>query len=103
MDKFQKMARLEQDVNYPNLDDWNESFWKHDYLVHVTAQGTLFAVNADHEQDAIDYVIDYCQEHFPGLVMTREEQEKEEFLEDYLQGGNEGLYLNTMHICIEQI
>ena len=101
MDKFKRVASIEGQVYFPNMDDWTESFWKHDYLILVTSQGIPFAVNADHEQDAIDYIIDYCTEHLPGLIMSREEEAEEEFLEDYIQGGNEGLYFNTFNIHIE--
>lgn len=103
MDKFKHLANLEQEVNYPNLDDWKESFWKHNYLIHLTAQNILFAVNANHEQEAIDYIIDYCEKHFPGLLLTHEEADEEAFLDEYICGGNHGRYLNTEHIRIEPL
>ena len=90
-----------QTIHYPNKDDWQERFWQNRYKVWLTAQGILFHVNADHEQDAIDYVIDYCEEHLPGLLMTREEEQEEEYLDDYISGGNHGVYLNTYNVRIE--
>ena len=84
-----------------NKDDYEENFWNHNYKITVTAQGLEFIVNANNEQDAIDYLIDYCQEHHPGLLMTHEETFEEEFIDDYICGGNEGLYLNTYNIHIE--
>lgn len=90
-------------IHYPNKDDFDEKFWKHNYKVLLTAQGIEYHVNAANEQDALDFVIDYCEEHHPGLLMTREEQEEEEYLEDYICGGNHGLYLNTHHVFIEEL
>lgn len=87
---------------YPNKEDWDANFWKHNYQVSVGAYGATFLVNADCEGDALDYVIDYCVENLPGLVMSREEEEEEEYLEDYIQGGNEGRYLNDINVIIEQ-
>jgi len=90
-------------MNYPNKDDYEDNFWNNNYRVTLTMQGIEFLVNADNKQDAIDYVIDYCQDNIPGLLMTIEEQEQEEYLEDYISGGNEGLYLNTYNINIVEI
>lgn len=126
MNKFKRIANVEDQVHFPNIDDWNESFWKHDYLILVTAQGVIFAVNADNEQDAIDYIIDYCEEYLPGLIMDEEqmndlindklermqkemtieefkerEDEKYEYLDEYICGGNHSKYLNTHNVHIE--
>lgn len=88
---------------YPNKDDFDAHFWKHDYRVLVSSQGIEFIVNADCEQDAIDYVIDYCEKHSSGLIMSRDDEEKEEYLDDYISGGNHGRYLNTTNVHIERI
>jgi hypothetical protein len=90
-------------IHYPNKNDYDEHFWKHNYMVLLTSQGIEFIVNADHEGDAIDYVIDYCEENLPGLIMSREEEEEEEYLEEYICGGNHGVYLNTYNIRIEEV
>lgn len=102
--KKQELDTSGETVYYPNLSDWQEHFWEHDYLIRLTEHGILFAVNADCEQDAIDYLIDYCEVDLPGLVMSREEEEEEEeFLEEYICGGNHGIYLNTYYINIEEV
>jgi len=85
---------------YVNVDDYKENFWKNDYMILLTAQGIQFIANADNEQDALDYVMDYCMEHCQGLVMTQEEQENEEFIDDYMLAGNESRYFNTFNIRI---
>lgn len=95
-----------ESVIYPNVEDWKESFWKNKYLISIGEIGTQrYAVNADNEQDALDYAIDYIVEHFPGCVMSREEEETEEYLEEYIVGGNEGRYLNFGYheLRIEQL
>jgi hypothetical protein len=95
---------MEKDnVYYPNHDDYKENFWNNNYRVSVTAQGIEFMVNADNEQEALDYVIDYCEEHLPGLIMSRDDEESEEYLDDYVSGGNHGRFLNTFNIHIESI
>lgn len=95
-----------ESVIYPNRDDWEENFWRNKYLISIGAIGTQrYAVNADNEQDALDYAIDYIVEHFPGCVMSQEEIEEEEYLEEYISGGNEGRYLNFGYheLRIEQL
>ena len=90
-------------IHYPNKDDWEQQFWKNNYQVFLTSQGIRFHVNADHEQDALDYVIDYCEKHLPGLLFSREEELEEEYLNEYFCGGNHGRYLNTLNIHIELV
>lgn len=113
-DKFKKVANMEAQVYFPNIEDWNEDFWPNNYLIQVTAQGIPFAVNAEHEQDAIDYIIDYCEEHMPGLLYTHEEAEElrqesitdygdERYIDDYISGGNHCLYLSTHNVHIEKL
>lgn len=101
--KKEDLTTLGETIYYPNLSDWEEHFWEHDYLIRLTEQGIPFAVNADCEQDAIDYIIDYCEENLLGLVMSREEEEEEEFLEEYIFGGDHGIYLNTCYITIKEV
>lgn len=86
-----------------NPIDYNEQFYKHNYLITLTAQGFEFTANADCAGDAMDEVIDYCEDNYPGLLMNREEEDNEEYLEDYVIGGNHGRYLNTMHVKIDKI
>ena len=89
--------------HYANKDDFEYKFWKRFYIIHVTSQDIMFAVNSDNAQDALDWVIDYCEENIPGLLMEREEEEEEEYLEDYYCGGNSGRYLNSYNIRIEEV
>ncbi|MCK5610439.1 hypothetical protein KAR91_51680 [Candidatus Pacearchaeota archaeon] len=95
-----------------NADDIEQNFWGCNYIVYVSAQGISFKVNAQHEQDALDGVIDYCQENCPGLLFTREDEEQlrkesledygdERYADDYISGGNEGLRFSTHNIHIE--
>jgi hypothetical protein len=87
---------------YPNKYDYNNKFWKHNYL--ITIDGIEFTVNADNEQEAFDYLIDFSEEFLPGLIMSNEEEiELEHFLEDYVCGGNHGKYINSYNISINTI
>jgi len=89
----------------PNPDDLAENFWNHNYLVTVTAHGIKFKVNADSEQDALDYVIDYCEDKMPGLVASYQELRDDDYsddeIDDYYCGGNHSLYLTTHNIHID--
>jgi hypothetical protein len=84
-----------QEAYVPNLDDYNNHFWRNNYLIRLTIQGIPFIVNADHEQDALDYVIDFCEEYLPGLIMSQKDQDEEKYIDEYICGGNHCLYLNV--------
>lgn len=87
-------------IHYPNKEDWDSKFWKNNYRISL-GFGSVFMVNADNEQDALDYVIDYCEDNLPGFIMTEKEESEEDYLDDYVSGGNNGKYLNTFNIHIE--
>ncbi len=100
-------AKKIDDVYYPNYDDYKESFWKNNYEVKVTENGITFIVNADNEQEAFDYIIDYCEEKLPGLVSSYDELKEDGYndqeMEDFIQGGNHGLYLTTHYVNLHEI
>jgi hypothetical protein len=83
-----------------------EKFWKHSYRVHLSehdVDGLL--INADNEQDALDYAIDYAESQgWEGLFLDDndiQELENEGFLDEHLSGGNHGRYLSSFNIRIE--
>ena len=88
---------MKDKITIVNQDDYNNRFWKKNYLIRVTYQGIPFIVNADNEQEAIDYLIDYCEEHCPGLVSTYQELIDAGYtdieIDELITGGNHGLYL----------
>ena len=92
---------------YPNRDDWKSNFWNKNYKILVTAQGIEFRVNADCTSDAIDYVIDYSENHLPRLVTSYSELKEDDYtdteIDDYICGGNAGLYLTTHNILVEVV
>lgn len=100
MNKDQKIIELEISPTYPNKEDWDNNFWDHNYLIYLDS--VPFAVNANCEQDALDCIIDYCEENCPGFIMTRDEEKDEKYLEDYICGGNHGVYLNTYNIHVTE-
>ena len=73
-----------------NPDEYNHQFWKHNYVVELGIYGNSFLVNADNETDALDYVMDYCEAHCPGFVMSIEEETGLEYPEEYITAGNHG-------------
>ena len=96
----------DHEINMVNPDDIKESFWNSTYLIWVTAQGILFLVNADCEQDAIDEMIDYIESmKWDGLLLDYNDSDDMEMIEsgDYICGGNHGRYLSTYHIRIESL
>lgn len=86
---------------YVNLDDYDENFWGKNYIINV--EGVNFVANADNFQDAIDFIIDYCEWFLPGLLMTQDEVDEEEFLNDYICGGNHGRYINTPEVHLVKV
>ena len=74
--------------------------------------GGNYEVCADHLQEAIDWIIDYWDDsdiENSGHFMSPDdeaENEKDGFLEDYIQGGNAGHYTNytgfDIHIISEE-
>jgi hypothetical protein len=93
---------------FVNKDDFHCKFWKKNYRVTITAQGIEFIVNADCEQDAIDYIIDYCYENnLNDLVASYndllEDGYNETEIDEFVCGGNWGLYLTTYNVSIEEI
>lgn len=110
-------------VHFPNLDDFREQFWKRNWAIRLSMAGTLFLVNADSMQDAFDYVIDYCSEHLPGLIMDDEHMQELRqdyrrdnpeidyaadewadmgYVDGYICGGNASEYLNTHNISAQE-
>ena len=99
-----KKRVADNSVFYPNPEDWDQKFYSHDYLVGLTAQNIQFKVNAVCEGEALDWVIDCCEEHkWWGLVNDGTKDYTTEELEEYYQGGNHGLYLTTHHVHVTQL
>lgn len=82
-------------------------FWKNCYEVILSEFSEPMVVNADHEQDALDYAIDYAEkEGWEGLFLSLEETEEleaEGFLEDYISGGDHGRYLSSHNVSIRKV
>ena len=95
---------MTQEIYYPNPDDFKEKFWKCNFEIVISRYGFTFHVNADHAQAAIDEVIDYIEaQGWEGLLFSREDEQTEEHLDDYISGGNHSRYLNTYNVTINQI
>jgi hypothetical protein len=92
----------EADPEFVNPGDWACKFWKHNYLITVTAQGTQFFVNAEYEGAALAELVDFCEDRYPGLVSDGADLDEDD-REEYFCGGNYGLYLTTNHIQIKEL
>jgi len=90
-----EMLAMTNKLEVLNIDDWESNFWGKKYVIELDQCGA-YGVCASCEQDAFDILIDYCSEHYPGLIMTDKEQAEEEFIDDYICGGNEGRYLSVI-------
>jgi hypothetical protein len=96
------MPRNHQDYEYANPRDWATKFWKHNYIVTLDG-GIQIAVNADNEGDALDEVIDYCErKRYIGFVASHGDLDPDE-QEEYVSGGNHGLYLTTDYLHIKEV
>lgn len=83
-----------------------EKCWKHSYRVHLhefDVDGLL--VNADCEQDALDYAVDHVETSSPGLFMTPEERDEADTRgEEYITAGNHYLALSSSeHVRIDRL
>ena len=84
-----------------------EKFWKHSYRVHLhefDTEGLL--VNADCEQDALDYAVDHAERMgWEGCFCSEEELEEmtEAERDDTITVGNHGKTLSSHSVAIEQL
>lgn len=104
MNKQEQIAKATK-VNPDDFDWEGGPFWKHIYLIELTRFGFPYLVNADYDAAAIDFLIDYLEENEPGLLFSREEEEglAEDYLDEYVSGGNNCRYINTEHIRIREV
>lgn len=94
------------DIDYVCVNE-DEKFWKHYYLVSFdnhTGWDSAICVNADNEQDALDYAADYAEsKHWVGYFLDYElEKEYAEFNE-VMYLGNHGLPIHITDLNIMQI
>lgn len=89
------------DIIYPNKIDFDDHFWDHDYEICIHPD-FKFHINANDLQDAIDFLIDYLEENLPGLLFTLDEEKDEEYLDEYINGGNHSRYINTHYITFRR-
>lgn len=91
-------------MNYVNEDT---KFWNHSYEVYLSEFSGPILVNADNEQDALDYAIDYAESQgWVGLFLDQSdiiELENEGFLDEHISGGNHGLYLSSHNWSIKKL
>jgi hypothetical protein len=87
-------------------DNEEEKFWKHSYKVSLSEFDNGFTINADNEQDALDYAIDLAEEKgWVGLFLDQNDivDMTEQELGEHTSGGNHGLYLSSMNWRIDQL
>ena len=88
--------RPDFDPEYPDGWDYENEpvkFWKYSYHVYLNEFDTDgMYINADNEQDALDYAIDIAEEKgWMGLFI---EDPTEQDYEEQISGGNHGLVLS---------
>jgi len=93
------------DFHFINEDSTLEfnHFWSHLYLIRLGRFGNQYLISANCEQDAIDFLIDFLEEVDSGFLMSEEDVTEEDFLDDYICGGNHSRYLNTHNIRIDRV
>jgi hypothetical protein len=93
-----KGYELKADVVNPDdlfgTEDSRGPFWKDTYLLQMI--GGNYVINADNDQEAIDYFIDWSEKNTPGYLFSPEEEAEleDDEREDYITGGNAGRMLN---------
>lgn len=112
-------------IEFANANDYfwegeygSPGFWARRYLVTLSELGPTLIVNADNEQDAIDFAIDYAEDQgWEGLFLQEEEileliQEADDgfggydpalYLNEHPYGGNNGRYLSSHNIFIQEV
>lgn len=83
---------------YVNPDDINDGFWN--YNITITIENKKFIVNANHVQDALDYIVDYCEEYLPGLLIDPDDEDDQR---DMIIAGNHSRFLSVESIHLENI
>jgi hypothetical protein len=82
-------------------------FWNHSYSVTLSEFSDPLIINADNDQDALDYAIDYAEEkNWMGLFLDDSdiaELENDGFLDEHISGGNHGLYLSSLNVDITML
>jgi len=85
--------------NIINIDD--KSYTSNVFHVQIGVHRSIDAiVFADHEQEALDIIIDYYESKkagYQGFFFTEQELVEEENLDDYISGGNYGTHLTFTH------
>lgn len=83
----------------PENEDWCKTAWL--VFSNEFCQGCIIWESC--EQDAIDTLIDYCEKKgYKGLVSSLDELEEGEE-EEYICGGNHGLYLTSNNVYISKL
>jgi hypothetical protein len=76
-------------------------FWGHSYEVILSEFSDEIYVNADNEQEALDYAIDYAEEQgWMGLFI---DEPTEEDYETQIVGGNHSLVCSSDNVFITRI
>jgi hypothetical protein len=113
-------------IEFANANDYfweNRSgppgFWDHRYLVTLSEFGPTLMVNADNEQDALDFAIDCAEEQgWEGLFLDDLDIQElinravndgysddliYTYLDEYPSGGNHCRYLSSYNIFIKEV
>lgn len=89
---------------YVNPDDINDGFW--DYNITLVVENVRFIVNANNLSDALDYVVDYCEENLinPGLLVDPDDEDEcMEHPSDYMVAGNHSRMIRGDSIIMEDM
>ena len=78
---------------------------KYNYLIKVVDRNMEFQISANHEQDALDYVVNYISIEYPDVIMTLDQEDEmraQGILEEYASGGDNRKYLATKNVIIKK-
>jgi hypothetical protein len=87
---------------YPNKQAVKDGEYGFNYLIEVGVEGPRFLVNANDPHQAADIVADYCAEHMPEKLLTRDEEaqaRKAGMIDHYMQAGEGEWYFASMNIA----
>jgi hypothetical protein len=114
--RYNETSTVEAQVIKPNLSRFgqfpevevvnpDEGIWSNHYLIAIDYFKVYYVI-ADCEQDALDILIDYCEErNYQGYFYTDEDLEEmtQEEQDDLLIAGNHCRYISNDVLIIEQL
>jgi hypothetical protein len=107
---YEIIQETEQIIYTVNPDDFDidgpgNHFFRHIFIVSISAKSIKFKINADDPKEALDETINFIESNeMPGLLLPKnevKELEQKGFITNYIMGGQNQRYLSSQIIEIK--